>query len=171
MLPSVHSPLTVCQDRTLSSLPVQAGQALLRMTALDSSEALGPLLLVTQDQGTLTQQGNHQLNPDSVQTQLETPVPWDLEAHTGPFILELKYRPNPTISWMRPWVRETSPHLPTCLSGGAGYTESPASQPSRELHSDSASLQNPNACALSLPEGSLTWPNLPSCGVGSVFPD
>ena len=69
------------------------------------------------------------------------------------------------------WVPETSPHLPTWLSRGAGYRVSclPTQQ---GLHSDSASLQNPNVCAPLPPEGSLwsnLWPNLPSCGVGSVF--
>lgn len=103
---------------------------------------------------------DHQLNPDSVQTQLETPVPWDLEAHTGPFILELKYRPNPTISWMRPGSVELPPsaHLSVW---GAGYRVS-ASQPSKASFIQ-PSLQNPNTCApLSLTRApspmTLTYP-------------
>ena len=130
-LSSLSPPLIVCQDRTLSSLPVQAsGRHYSAMIALDSSEALGPLpSWLPRIRGHWLNK-DHQLSPDSVQTQLETPVPWDLEAHTGPFILELKYRPNPTISWMRPGSLRLPPICPpVCL--GEQVTESPASQPSR----------------------------------------
>ena len=143
------------------------GQALLchdqKGAALDSLEALGPLpSWLPRIRGHWLNK-DHQLSPDSVQTQLETPVPWDLEAHTGPFILELKDIPSPTISWMRPGSLRPPPTCPPgCL--GEQVTESPASQPSRGFIQTQLLSKTPMSVPLSLPRApydltcDLTYP-------------
>ena len=77
---------------------------------------------------------------------------------------------QPVTGGNQTWVPETSPHLPTWLSRGAGYRVSclPTQQ---GLHSDSASLQNPNVCASSAPRRDSAEPRPRGCsGLGEPRP-